>query len=391
MLAMPDNTRIIDHFAAQQTQTLDLIRELVEQETTSRESERLNDIARFVEGLLRPYAKSISLIQSAGLGSHLSARFFDAAPAGEVRPDNGELLIIGHLDTVWPVGTLERIPFRVTSEGRAHGPGIFDMKAGVAIVIQAIRAVSSLNRQPKRPLHLLLTCDEEIGSRSSRGLIEESAKRSAAALVLEPPITGGIVKTARKGIGVFTVRAIGRAAHAGLDPAKGVNAIVELAHQTLRLAELNDYAAGTTVSVGVVNGGTTSNVVPAEATARVDVRYWKELEGARIEHTIRSLKPVNPQAKLEITGGLNRPPMERTEGNAHLFEHARALAGELGFDLTDGSVGGGSDGNFTSALGVPTLDGLGVDGAGAHAEHEHIIVDDIPRRAALLARLIETV
>lgn len=391
MLAMPDMTRIIDHFATHQTETLELIRELVERETTSRESERLNEIARFVEGLLRPYANSISLIQSAGLGSHLSARFFDAQSNDEVRSESGELLIIGHLDTVWPVGTLERIPFRVTSEGRAHGPGIFDMKAGVAIVIQAIRAVSSLKRRPKRPVHLLLTCDEEIGSRSSRGLIEESAKRSSAALVLEPPITGGIVKTARKGIGVFTVRALGRAAHAGLDPAKGVNAIVELAHQTLRLAELNDYAAGTTVSVGVVNGGTTSNVVPAEATARVDVRYWKELEGARIEQTIRSLKPVNPAAKLEISGGLNRPPMERTEGNANLFEHARALAGELGFDLTDGSVGGGSDGNFTSALGVPTLDGLGVDGAGAHADHEHIIVDDIPRRAALLARLIETV
>lgn len=388
---MPNMTPMIDHFAAQQTRTLELIRELVEQETTSRESERLHEIARFVEGLLRPYASSISLIQSAGLGTHLSARFFDAPPTDEVDPANGELLLIGHLDTVWPVGTLERIPFRVTSEGRAHGPGIFDMKAGVAIAIQAIRAVSTFNRRPKRPLHLLLTCDEEIGSRSSRGLIEESARRSAAALVLEPPITGGIVKTARKGIGVFTVRALGRAAHAGLDPAKGVNAIVELAHQTLRLAGLNDYAAGTTVSVGVVNGGTTSNVVPAEATARVDVRYWKEAEGARIEHTIRSLKPVNPEAKLEITGGLNRPPMERTEGNANLFEHARALAGELGFDLTDGSVGGGSDGNFTSALGVPTLDGLGVDGAGAHAEHEHIIVDDIPRRAALLARLIETV
>ena len=384
-------TGYIDHFAAQQNETLGLIRDLVERETTSRESERLDEIARFVDRLLRPCANSISLIQSAGLGTHLSARFFDASPAAEVRPGGGELLIIGHLDTVWPVGTLERIPFRVTSEGRAHGPGIFDMKAGVAIVIQAIRTLTSLKRTPRRPVHLLLTCDEEIGSRSSRGLIEQSAKQSAAALVLEPPITGGIVKTARKGIGVFTVRALGRAAHAGLDPAKGVNAIVELAHQTLRLADLNDYAAGTTVSVGVVNGGTTSNVVPADATARVDVRYWKEHEGARIEQIIRSLKPVNPEAKLEITGGLNRPPMERTEGNANLFEHARGLALELGFDLSDGSVGGGSDGNFTSALGVPTLDGLGVDGAGAHAEHEHIIVDDIPKRAALLARLIETV
>lgn len=393
---MPQKLDIIDHFKAQQPQTLDLIRELVQRETTSRESARLDEIARFVAGLLSSYADSIDLTHSPGIGTHLSARFFDAGQSGEVRHNirresNKELLVIGHLDTVWPVGTLERIPFRVTSDGKAHGPGIFDMKAGVAIVIQAIRALSSFSRRPRRRLHLLLTCDEEIGSRSSRGLIEQAARQAAAALVLEPPITGGIVKTARKGIGVFTVRALGRAAHAGLDPAKGVNAIVELAHQTLRLAEMNDYAAGTTVSVGVIKGGTTSNVVPAEATARVDVRYWKENEGSRIESTIRSLKPVNPEAKLEITGGLNRPPMERTQANANLFEHARTLAGELGFELADGSVGGGSDGNFTSALGVATLDGLGVDGAGAHAEHEHIIVDDIPRRAALLARLIETV
>jgi glutamate carboxypeptidase len=254
-----------------------------------------------------------------------------------------------------------------------------------------LRAITSQGLQTKRPITVLLTCDEEIGSRTSRSLIEEEARRAAAALVLEPPITGGVVKTGRKGVGVFTLRVLGRAAHAGLDPSKGINAIVELAHQTLQLAALNDYERGTTVNVGVFNGGTTTNVVPAEATARVDVRFWTMEDGERIEQTIRSLKPKIAEAQLEVSGGINRPPMQRSPGNIALFEHARELAAELGFDLRDGVVGGGSDGNFTAALGVPTLDGLGIDGAGAHADHEHIIVSDIPRRAALLTRLLQTV
>ncbi len=375
---------LIDYFAARHDSILDTIRQLVELESSSREAQRLDEIAAFVANLAAPFADEIDLIRAPELGTHLSAKFFGSG-------HDKHLLIIGHLDTVWPVGTLERIPFRITSEGHAHGPGIFDMKSGVVIALEAIRALRHLKISTRRPVRLLLTCDEEIGSRSSRALIEEAAVNAAAALVLEPPIPGGIVKTARKGVGVFSVRAIGRAAHAGLDPARGVNAIVELAHQILRLAALNDFARGTTVSVGVVRGGTTSNVVPAEATARVDVRYWDDVEGARIEEAIRSIEPVLAESRLVIEGGLNRPPMARTEGNAELFGKARALAAELGFGLEEGSVGGGSDGNFTSALGVPTLDGLGVDGAGAHADHEHIIVSDIPRRAALLARLIETV
>ncbi len=205
----------------------------------------------------------------------------------------------------------------------------------------------------------------------------------------EPPIPGGTVKTARKGVGGFTIRAIGRAAHAGLDPGKGINAIVELAHHTLKLAGLNDPKSGTTVSIGRVDGGTAVNVVPAEARIQVDVRFWNMESGAAIEEAVRALRPVIEGARLEISGGLNRPPMARTAGNIALFELARGLANEIGFDLADGAVGGGSDGNFTSALGIPTLDGLGVDGAGAHADHEHIILDDLPRRAALLTRLLQ--
>jgi glutamate carboxypeptidase len=380
-------TSLLSHFASRQQIITDLIRDLVEQESPSRDAARLHQIARFTAEQLRPFADQMDLIEAPGFGTHLRACFNSEA----AQSANAQLLIIGHLDTVWPAGTLERLPFRINDEGQAHGPGVFDMKSGVSIAIEALRAIAELRLSVKRPTTLLLTCDEEIGSRASRALVEQEAARSAAALVLEPPIPGGIVKTARKGVGGFTVRAIGRAAHAGLDPAKGVNAILELAHQTLRLQNLNDPGRGTTVTVGVVNGGTTSNVVPAEAVAKVDMRFWTLEDGERIDATVKEFKPVLEGAQLEITGGINRPPMIRSAGNAALFAQARTLATELGFELQEGSVGGGSDGNFTAAMGVATLDGLGVDGAGAHAEHEHIILSDIPRRAALLTRLIQTV
>lgn len=377
---------LLNHFSARQELILKLIKELVERETTSRAEPQLNEIAHFVAGHLQSLGGTIDLTDQPGYGTHLRARFDFGHDAGEPG-----VLVIGHLDTVWPIGTLERIPFRMTPEGTAHGPGVFDMKSGVTIAIEALRAIKLLQLETRRRVTLLLTCDEEIGSRTSRPLIEEEAKQAAVALVLEPPVTGGIVKTGRKGIGDFTVRAIGRAAHAGLDPRQGVNAIVELAHQTLQLSGLNDFERGVTVSVGLFNGGTASNVIPAEARAKVDVRFWTMEDGAKVESAIRGLKPALDEAQLEITGGINRPPMERSEKNIALYERARDLAAELGFDLKDQTVGGGSDGNFTSALGVPTLDGLGVDGAGAHAEHEYIIVSDIPRRAALLTRLMQTV
>ncbi|MFN7946345.1 MAG: M20 family metallopeptidase [Blastocatellia bacterium] len=378
------------YFSTRQETIVALIRHLVERETTSREAARLDEIARFTAELLQPLASTIELIASPAYGSHLRARF-NFNPESSAESASRQLLVIGHLDTVWPVGTLARLPFRVTDEGTAHGPGIFDMKSGVAVVIEALRSIAELKLTTRRPVTMLLTCDEEIGSQTSRHLIEEEARKSAAALVLEPPIPGGIVKTARKGVGGFTIRATGRAAHAGLDPRHGINAIVELAHQTLRLNELNNYDSGTTINVGVVSGGTTSNVIPAQAMAKVDMRFWTLAEGQRIDDYVKSLQPVIDGAQLTITGGINRPPMIRSEGNAALYEHARQLAAEIGFELHEGSVGGGSDGNFTAALGVPTLDGLGVDGAGAHAEHEHIILADIPRRAALITRLLQTV
>jgi glutamate carboxypeptidase len=379
-------SNLFNHFNARHQPILDSIRTLVERETTSREEVRLNEIAGLVATWLQELGGKIELTPQPEYGTHLRARFdFDHHPA------TPRLLVIGHLDTVWPVGTLGRMPFRITSEGAAHGPGIFDMKSGVVIAIESLNAIRAFALQTKRPITLLLTCDEEIGSKTSRSLVEEEAKHSAAALVLEPPIPGGVVKTGRKGIGVFNIRAIGRAAHAGLDPRKGVNAIVELSHQVLSLAAMNDHERGVTVSVGLMNGGSALNVIPAEAVAKADVRFWTPEDGARVVSEIRGLKPVLEDAQLEITGGINRPPMPRSEKNVALYEHARILAAEIGFDLTDTVVGGGSDGNFTAAMGVPTLDGLGVDGAGAHADHEHILVSDIPRRATLLTRLMQTV
>lgn len=379
-------SNLLNHFNARRQAILDAVRALVERETTSREEARLNEIAGFVAARLRELGGEIELTPQPGYGTHLRARFdFGHDPL------TPRLLVIGHLDTVWPIGTLELMPFRVTAEGAAHGPGIFDMKSGVVIATESLNAIRAFGLQTRRPITLLLTCDEEIGSRTSRPLVEEEAKRASAALVLEPPVTGGVVKTGRKGIGVFNIRAIGCAAHAGLDPRKGVNAIVELSHQVVRLAAMNDHERGVTVSVGLMNGGSALNVVPAEATAKADVRFWTPEDGERIVNEIRGLTPVLDDARLEITGGVNRPPMPRSEKNIALYEHARVLAAEIGFDLKDTVVGGGSDGNFTAAMGVPTLDGLGVDGAGAHADHEHIIVGDIPRRATLLTRLMQTI
>ena len=374
---------LLHHFVQRHDAILKLICKLVEQESTSRAAAEITQLADLIAEKLRNLTTEIRFYPQPDYGTNLLARF------NFRHPENAPpILIIGHLDTVWPLGTLSRMPFRVTEAGTAHGPGIFDMKSGIAIAMNALEAITTLGLPTKHPVSLLLTCDEEIGSKTSRGLIEEEAKKSVAVLVLEPPIPGGQVKTGRKGIGDFKLKVTGRAAHAGLDPQKGINAIVELAHQTLRLAELNDYERGMTVNVGITKGGTTSNVIPAEASAKIDFRFWKMNDGADLETAIRNLKPVLNGAQLELIGGINRPPMERSEKNLALYEIAKRCAAEFEIDLLEGVVGGGSDGNFTAALGIPTLDGLGVDGAGAHAEHEHIIVADIPRRAALLTRLI---
>jgi glutamate carboxypeptidase len=311
---------------------------------------------------------------------HVLARF--SGPE-ERRP----ALLLGHFDTVWPLGTLEKMPIR-EDQGRLFGPGVYDMKSSLVMVAAVVEVLGRLRRELPRPLIVLLNSDEEIGSPTSRRSIEELARQSEYVLVLEPPLPDGSLKTARKGVGRFTIEVEGKAAHAGVAPEQGRSAIVELAHQVLCATELNDARSGTTVSVGLIRGGTVVNVVPAHASAEVDVRATTLAAAAEVETALRSLAPHTPETRITIGGGFIRPPMERTGAIATLFSRAREIAARLGIKLSEGSTGGGSDGNFTAALGVPTLDGLGVQGGGAHAENEHIVIDSLPERAALLAALL---
>jgi glutamate carboxypeptidase len=295
-------------------------------------------------------------------------------------------MLLGHFDTVWPVGTLERMPLQVDRD-RLSGPGAFDMKAGIAIGLAALQALRATNT-PHPPVQMVWTADEEIGSGTSRGLIEVEAQRARAVLVLEPSLPGGALKTARKGCGEFELVVHGIAAHAGLDPGRGASAIQELAAQIAAIDRLQDLSNGISVNVGTVAGGSRPNVVAAEARAVIDVRAPTRPAAERIEAALRALQPLRPGTRLTITGGFDRPPMERTAAIAGLFERARSIAAALGRDLGEGAAGGGSDGNFTAALGVPTLDGLGAMGDGAHAAHEHVDVPSLPWRVALVAALI---
>jgi len=356
---------------------------LVARETPSGDADRIDALAGELADELEAVGAGVVLHRAEGLGTNLVA----SVPGAE--PELDPVLVLAHLDTVHPVGTLDERPFRV-EEGRAYGPGSYDMKAGIAVLLETLALLHAAGARPRRPLQLLLTCDEEIGSHSSRTLIEESARGSHCVLVPEPCMPDGGVKTVRKGVGVYTVRARGRAAHAGVDTGRGVNAILELAHQVVGLGALADPDRGTTLNPGIIRGGTASNVIPAEAWLELDVRFRELVEGERVDAALRALRPVVSGAELVLEGGINRPPLERTPAIAELYGRARALAAELDYDLTEGSTGGASDGCFTAALGVPTLDGLGVLGDGAHAVHEHIVVGDLPFRVALYGSLLQT-
>jgi glutamate carboxypeptidase len=388
MEANGDGLQVLSFFEAHSKEMLEFTRWLVEQESMSREAEATRRIAENLGEKLALIGGTVELINDRRYGSTLLARFerFGNTPQKQEK----QLLVVGHLDTVWPLGTLATRPFKIEDD-RAFGPGIFDMKAGVMLATFAMRAIKEMGRATRRAVTLMMTCDEETGSVSSRVVIEDEARNAHAALVLEPPIPGGTVKTSRKGVGEFELIIHGRPAHAGNDLQAGVSAITELAHQVLAINKLNDFELGTTVNVGVARGGVLSNVVAAEARAFIDMRFRNVEDGQRITEAMLNLRPVLDGSRIEVCGGINRPPLVRTTASGELFEHARRLASEIGLDLKEGSVGGGSDGNFIAAHGVPVLDGLGVDGAGAHAEHEHIIISDIPRRAALLTRLIETI
>jgi glutamate carboxypeptidase len=377
--------RLLDYFAGRRGDVLALTRALCEAESPSGDGEG----SRAVVELLAGEARAVGVIEAFerapapdDYGEHLRARAFGGAPASA-----GTLLILGHTDTVHARGTLAERPWREEG-GRIYAPGVFDMKASCAVALEALRGCEALGLKARRPVVLLLTCDEETGSATGRALVEEEARRAEFVLVLEPPAPGGRAKTARKGTGLFTLAVEGRAAHAGLEPEKGVSAVLEIARQIERLHALADPARGTTLNVGVVCGGTRANVVAERARAEIDIRFASAEEAQRVEREILGSRPFDARARLEVRGGINRPPLERTQGVADLYEKARRAAAAFDFELGEASVGGASDGNFAAACGAAVLDGLGVAGDGAHAAHEHIIADDVVLRGALLASLV---
>ena len=359
---------------------VDFTRKLVAVESPSMDKAAVDECVALAAARTRNLGGQVRLHRQRGFGDAVEARF------GPRRKNAAKpVLLIGHLDTVWPLGTLKAMPCRV-SEGRLWGPGTLDMKAGVAMAFTAVEMLLEAGLL-EREVVLLLTGDEEVGSPASRPLIEELAATCGAAFVLEPA-QGLAYKTARKGTGNWRIEVKGVAAHAGVDFEKGANALRELARVVETVSGWTDLNRGLTVSVGWAGGGTRSNVIPAEAWGEVDVRIARKGDGPRIERKFAALKPVDRRCKLIVTGGINRPPMERTRGTVRLFETARTLAGELGFVLNEAASGGASDGNFIAALGVPTLDGMGAVGEGAHARHESVVLEHLAPRTALLAGML---
>jgi glutamate carboxypeptidase len=359
-----------------------LIRQFVECESPSDDAAAVNRFEDLVATNLRG-AATVRTSSGERFGKHLLCEM--RLPG---RRKSGQILVLGHLDTVWPLGTLQSMPFR-HADGRLWGPGVFDMKAGIAFFLFAARALRDLDIPVKSRVMLQLNSDEEVGSVSSRALTEKNAARSTAALVLEPG-TGleGKLKTARKGVGDFRLIVRGKASHAGVDFESGASAVLELARQLARVSAFTDLKRGITVNPGVISGGTRSNVIAAEACAEIDMRVVRLRDAAALERKFRALRPIDRRCSIEFRGGLNRPPMVRAAGAVRLFQLAQKLAGELGVELEESLSGGGSDGNFTAAMGISTLDGLGAVGEGAHAANESILVSRMADRAALIAKLL---
>jgi glutamate carboxypeptidase len=372
----------VQYFEHRKNEIVQTIRQLVEIESPSDNKPAVDRLTAVIAAKFAALGGRPKFHRVKARGDHLQVNFAGSR-AGK------PLLLLGHCDTVYPLGTLRAMPCRV-ADGRIWGPGVLDMKSGIALLLAAIEALRAWDGALPRPITVLLVSDEEVGSASSRSITESLAKKSAAVLVLEPSFgLHGAVKTARKGVGEYALKVTGVAAHSGLDFEKGQSAIIELARQMAQISRLVDVKRGLTLNVGLIQGGTRVNVVPAEATARMDVRIARMKDAAGIDRKLRSLKPFNRKCTLEISGEINRPPMERTPGVAALYRKAAEIVKHLGWKLEEAAVGGGSDGNFTAALGIPTLDGLGAVGEGAHAQHESIVLAELPKRAALLAGLIQ--
>lgn len=363
--------------------TLARSRTYVEQETPSGAAAQIAALGARLRTELEACGARVQVSEAAGVGVNLHARVEGAD--SQLAP----VVVLTHMDTVHPLGTLAERPVRVT-DGRAYGPGIYDMKTGIALVVEALTWLDERGRTPRRPVELLVTCDEEIGSHSSRDAIEDCARRAAAVLVPEPCRPDGGVKTFRKGVATYLIEARGIAAHAGIEGELAVSAITALVRAAATVLDLADHARGTTINIGQISGGSASNVVAERARAVVDVRIAEPPEGERVHAALLALRPHDPKAELAVRRTEERPPLVRTDAVAGLYHIARDHAQRLGVTLPEGGTGGGSDGSIAAALGAPTLDGLGTRGGGAHAADEHILLDDLPFRFALIASLIET-
>ena len=375
------NPDLVEKIQGQTEQIIDLLGELVERESPSNEKERVDEVGTFIADWAREHGLAPQVLPREEVGDLVWAEW------GQEQP--GRILVLCHIDTVWQAGSLEHNPFRL-EEGRIFGPGSYDMKGGV---VSTLKIQEYLNRgwiAPSKKVRFLYTTDEELTSSHSREVIEDFARESDVVLVTEPPLPGGGLKTARKGVGSYLLKIHGKSAHSGVEPEKGIDAVDELSRRILEIRSLSLPQEGTSVAVTQVRGGTAINVIAEYAEAVVDTRFTSKQEADRVAQALRSMKPEVAGARLELEGEIERYPMVKTDRSEELFVTAREIAAELGFDLAEGASGGGSDGNFTSALGIPTLDGLGIPGDSAHAWHEHVEVDQLAPRIALLARLIES-
>lgn len=367
---------VIDDFRARRSAMLDLLQTLVEAESPTTDKALVDVVGRLVADRCSAVGARVRSYPQTAVGDHWLAEWGDGEEG---------VLLLAHLDTVHPAGTLGHMPWSVAGD-RASGPGVIDMKGSVAVALTVMEALSP--RLPVWPIRILFTTDEETGSHTSRQLIEELARRHRAVFCLEPAMPDGALKTWRKGTGLFIVETVGRTSHAGNSPEAGVNAIVEMAHQIQHLQALARPDSGTTISVGVISGGTRTNVIPGRCQAKLDVRVLEDGEPERLDKELRGLQPVLPGARVEVRGGWNRPPMRRNATMAATFGRARSLATSIGLELKESGTGGGSDANFVAALGIPVLDGLGPLGNGAHSDDEYLVIDSLAERAALLAVLV---
>ncbi len=358
------------------------LKKLVETESPSSDKAAVDQVGRLVIDECHRLGAKLEIVPNRETGDHIVARWHPAQAASEKKP----ILLLHHMDTVFPLGTLARMPF-YSKDDKTYGPGVLDMKGGIVVTLAALAALQEAG-ELKRPVTALFTSDEEIGSGSSRALIEKLAAEAELALVMESGLMDGSIKVWRKGVGEFVVKVKGRAAHAGGEHEKGRNAIRELAWQVLEIEKMTDYQVGTTVNVGVIGGGTVTNVVPDEAVAEGDIRILKPEEAGRIEAALKALKPAFPDTSVEISVTFNRPPLPYSEKSKAAFEKARKIAAAEGFELKAGGSGGGSDGNFVAPLGVPVLDGLGTVGADYHSEREWIYTESLASRAKLTAALL---